>query len=63
MSGKTYLITGANRSREGHPGLGVDHIDAVISSAGIAKLNTIEDLPLEELEEMLRVNAFSVMLL
>ncbi|KAI1846990.1 hypothetical protein JX265_006813 [Neoarthrinium moseri] len=41
----------------------VDHIDVVISSAGIAKLNTVEDLPLEELEEVLAMNAFSVLLL
>jgi norsolorinic acid ketoreductase len=42
---------------------GVDYIDVVISSAGIAKLNTIEDMPLEEYEEVLMVNAISVMLL
>ncbi|KAK6082376.1 aflatoxin biosynthesis ketoreductase nor-1 [Seiridium cupressi] len=42
---------------------GIDHIDVVISSAGIVKLNTIEDLPIEEFEEILRVNAFSVLLL
>lgn len=42
---------------------GVNHIDVVISSAGIAKLNTIEDMPLEEYEEVLMVNAISVMLL
>ncbi|XP_044717071.1 short chain dehydrogenase domain-containing protein [Hirsutella rhossiliensis] len=42
---------------------GVDHVDVVISSAGIVKMNTMEDLPLEELEEVLRVNTFSVMLL
>lgn len=42
---------------------GIDHIDVVISSAGIAKLNTIEDMPLEEYEEVLMVNAISVMLL
>ncbi|KAK8110526.1 uncharacterized protein PG998_006983 [Apiospora kogelbergensis] len=41
----------------------IDHIDVVISSAGIAKLNTIEDMPLEEFEEVLQVNTFSVMLL
>jgi norsolorinic acid ketoreductase len=41
----------------------VDHIDVVISSAGIAKLNTIEDMPLEEYEEILMINAISVMLL
>ncbi|KAH8879763.1 putative NADPH-dependent 1-acyl dihydroxyacetone phosphate reductase [Thozetella sp. PMI_491] len=41
----------------------VDHIDVVISSAGIAPLNTIEDLPLEEYEQVLMVNAISVMLL
>lgn len=38
-------------------------LDVVISSAGIAKLNTVEDMPLEELEEVLQVNTFSVMLL
>lgn len=42
---------------------GITHIDVVISSAGIAKLNTIEDMPLEEYEEVLMVNAISVMLL
>lgn len=42
---------------------GISHIDVVISSAGIAKLNTIEDIPLEEFEEVLMVNAISVMLL
>ncbi|PVH76553.1 NAD(P)-binding protein [Cadophora sp. DSE1049] len=42
---------------------GISHIDVVISAAGIAKLNTIEDTPLEEFEEMLMVNALSVMLL
>ncbi|KAK7744647.1 hypothetical protein SLS53_003534 [Cytospora paraplurivora] len=42
---------------------GVHHIDVVISSAGIAKLNTIEDVPLEEFEEVLQINAISVMLL
>ncbi|KPM44918.1 hypothetical protein AK830_g1634 [Neonectria ditissima] len=42
---------------------GVDCIDVVISSAGIAKMNTIEDMPLEEYEEVLMVNAISVMLL
>ncbi|KAK7413106.1 hypothetical protein QQX98_007992 [Neonectria punicea] len=42
---------------------GIDHIDVVISSAGIAKMNTIEDMPLEEYEEVLMVNAISVMLL
>lgn len=35
----------------------------VISSAGIAKLNTVEDMALEELEEVLMINTFSVMLL
>jgi norsolorinic acid ketoreductase len=42
---------------------GIDHIDVVISSAGVAKLNTIEDMPLEEYEEVLQINAISVMLL
>lgn len=42
---------------------GVDHIDVVISSAGIAKMNTIEDIPLEDFEEVLQINAISVMLL
>ncbi|OCK73802.1 NAD(P)-binding protein [Lepidopterella palustris CBS 459.81] len=42
---------------------GIDHIDVVISSAGISKLNTIEDMPLEEYEEVLMINAISVMLL
>jgi len=42
---------------------GISHIDVVISAAGIAKLNTVEDVPLEEFEEMLMVNAISVMLL
>jgi norsolorinic acid ketoreductase len=42
---------------------GIEHIDVVISSAGIAKLNTVEDVPLEEFEEMLQVNAISVLLL
>lgn len=42
---------------------GIEHIDVVISSAGIFKLNTIEDMPLEEFEEVLMVNAISVMLL
>lgn len=42
---------------------GIEHIDVVISSAGIAKLNTIEDMPLEEYEEVLQINAISVMLL
>ncbi|KAI3391501.1 hypothetical protein diail_7199, partial [Diaporthe ilicicola] len=42
---------------------GIDHLDVVISSAGIAKLNTVEDMPLEELEEVLMINTFSVMLL
>lgn len=42
---------------------GVDHIDVVISAAGIVKMGTVEDLPLEEFEEVLRVNAISVMLL
>jgi norsolorinic acid ketoreductase len=42
---------------------GIDPIDVVISAAGIAKLNTIEDMPLEELGEVLMVNTFSVMLL
>ncbi|KAH8680788.1 hypothetical protein BX600DRAFT_543480 [Xylariales sp. PMI_506] len=42
---------------------GVDHVDVVISAAGIAKLNTIEDVPLEEYCESLMVNAISVMLL
>lgn len=42
---------------------GINHIDVVISSAGIAPLNTIEDLPLEEYEHVLFVNGISVMLL
>lgn len=42
---------------------GIDHIDVVISSAGIAKLNTIKDMSLEEYEEVLQINAISVMLL
>ncbi|KAH7388972.1 hypothetical protein BKA64DRAFT_679483 [Cadophora sp. MPI-SDFR-AT-0126] len=42
---------------------GITHIDVVISAAGIATLNTIEETPLEEFEEMLMVNAISVMLL
>lgn len=42
---------------------GVHHIDVDISSAGIAKLNTIEDVPLDEYEEVLQINAISVMLL
>ncbi|ROW04733.1 hypothetical protein VMCG_04816 [Cytospora schulzeri] len=42
---------------------GVDHIDVIISSAGIAKMNTIEDIPLEDFEEVLQVNALSVMIL
>ncbi|KAH7324056.1 hypothetical protein BKA65DRAFT_555716 [Rhexocercosporidium sp. MPI-PUGE-AT-0058] len=33
--------------------LGISHIDVVISAVGIAKLNTIEDMPLEEYEEVL----------
>ncbi|KAF4625312.1 hypothetical protein G7Y89_g12861 [Cudoniella acicularis] len=41
----------------------INHIDVVISSAGIAKLNTIEDMPLEEYQEVLQINAISVMLL
>jgi len=41
----------------------VSHIDVVISSTGIAKMNTIEDIPLEEFEEVLQVNAIAVMLL
>lgn len=35
----------------------------VISAAGIAKLNTIEDIPLTEFISVLQINAFSVMLL
>jgi norsolorinic acid ketoreductase len=42
---------------------GIDKIDVVISAAGIAKLNTIEDMPLSEYLEILQINAFSVMLL
>ncbi|KAF2802283.1 putative short chain-type dehydrogenase, partial [Mytilinidion resinicola] len=42
---------------------GIDHVDVVISAAGVAKLNTIEDMPLEEYEEVLMVNAISVMVL
>lgn len=42
---------------------GVSQIDVVISSAGIAKMNTIEDMPLEEYEEVLTINSISVMLL
>ena len=41
---------------------GINHIDVVILSAGIAKLNTIEDMPLLEYEEVLQINAISVML-
>ncbi|ORX94721.1 hypothetical protein BCR34DRAFT_608186 [Clohesyomyces aquaticus] len=33
---------------------GIDHIDVVISSAGIAKLNTVEDVPLEDDTPLLR---------
>jgi norsolorinic acid ketoreductase len=42
---------------------GIERIDVVISAAGIAKLNTIEDMPLEEYMEVLQINAISVMLL
>ncbi|KAF2870765.1 hypothetical protein BDV95DRAFT_574576 [Massariosphaeria phaeospora] len=42
---------------------GIEHIDVVISSAGIVKLNTVEDVPLAEFEDILMVNAISVMLL
>lgn len=42
---------------------GIDHIDVVISSAGIVKMATVEDIPLEDFEEVLMVNALSVMLL
>jgi norsolorinic acid ketoreductase len=42
---------------------GISHIDVVISAAGIAPLNTVEDIPLEEFEHVLQVNAISVMLL
>lgn len=42
---------------------GITQLDVVISSAGIVKLNTVEDMPLEELEEVLMINTFSVMLL
>lgn len=41
----------------------IDHIDVVISAAGIAKLNTIEALPLDEYMEMLQVNGIAVLLL
>lgn len=42
---------------------GIDRIDVVISSAGIAKMGSVEDIPFEEFEEVLMVNALSVMLL
>jgi norsolorinic acid ketoreductase len=42
---------------------GVESIDVVISAAGIAVLETIEDISLEEFEESLMINTFSVMLL
>ena len=42
---------------------GINHVDVVISCAGIAKMNTIEDVPLEEFEESLFINAISVLLL
>jgi len=42
---------------------GISQIDVVIFCAVIVKLITIEDMPLEEYEEVLMVNAISVMLL
>ncbi|KAI4952623.1 putative secondary metabolism biosynthetic enzyme [Alternaria rosae] len=42
---------------------GIDRIDVVISAAGIAPLNTVADVPLEEFENALQVNAISVMIL
>lgn len=42
---------------------GVGHIDVVISSAGIARLDTIENMPLEVFEECLLVNGISVLVL
>ncbi|KAI4710108.1 putative secondary metabolism biosynthetic enzyme [Alternaria sp. Ai002NY15] len=42
---------------------GIDKIDVVISAAGIAPLNTVADVPLEEFENALQVNAISVMIL
>jgi norsolorinic acid ketoreductase len=42
---------------------GVDHIDVVISSAGIAPMGTVEDIPLQDFEHALMVNSISVMLL
>jgi norsolorinic acid ketoreductase len=42
---------------------GIDNIDVVISSAGIAPLNTVADVPLEEFENALQINAISVMIL
>ncbi|RYP93104.1 hypothetical protein DL770_000761 [Monosporascus sp. CRB-9-2] len=42
---------------------GIKCIDVVIAAAGIARLNTIEDMPLEEFEEVLMINGISVVLL
>ncbi|KAF2266542.1 NAD(P)-binding protein [Lojkania enalia] len=42
---------------------GIESLDVVISAAGIAKFNTIEDMPLEEFEEVLMINGISVLLL
>ncbi|KAI2613252.1 NAD(P)-binding protein [Hypoxylon sp. NC1633] len=42
---------------------GVNHVDVVISSAGVAKMGSVEDIPLEVFEESLMVNGISVMLL
>ncbi|OTB08291.1 hypothetical protein M426DRAFT_203849 [Hypoxylon sp. CI-4A] len=42
---------------------GVDRIDVVISSAGKATMGTVEDIPLEDFEDSLTVNAISVLLL
>ncbi|RYP66964.1 hypothetical protein DL771_007538 [Monosporascus sp. 5C6A] len=42
---------------------GIEFIDVVIAAAGIFKLNTIEDMPLEEFEEVLMINGISVLLL
>lgn len=42
---------------------GVDHIDVVISNAAVAKLFTLEDLPIEVFEEHITVNSVAVLLL
>jgi norsolorinic acid ketoreductase len=42
---------------------GIDHIDVIIACAGIIKMYTLEELPLEEYEEVLMINAISVMIL